>query len=64
MKGFVLRLIPHRYYTEESLRCMGLSGSTLARARERDGLRCKEIGKRQRMYKGQWVIDWLERSKP
>jgi hypothetical protein len=51
------------WYAEETLRAMGFSTAILDRARIKGELRCKALGKRSRLYKGQWVLDWLEDGK-
>lgn len=59
--GFTIE--PDTFYTEHELRQAGIfTEHELRRARER-GLRCSEVARGQRLYKGQWLLDWLERPK-
>lgn len=51
------------WYTEEALRARyDLDARVLRRAREEEGLACKQVGGR-RWYKGQWLLAWLEAGK-
>lgn len=58
MPGFTID--PAAWYTEHELREAGMfTEAALKRARERDGLRCKEIRRGHRVYRGSWLLKWL-----
>jgi hypothetical protein len=57
-----LRIDPETYYEECTLRVHGLDERALARARE-EGLRHKRLG-RKVLYKGAWLIEWLDGEAP
>ena len=57
----VLEFKPETYYDEYHVRVQGLDEDVLKRARESEGLRYREVDGRI-IYKGQWLIDWLDRS--
>jgi hypothetical protein len=57
----MLRFDPDAFYDEDALRVLGLDGDTLARARREGVLRCRRIG-RVRLYKGEWLQEWLSAS--
>lgn len=56
-----IRIEADRYYPEHELRLMGLDGEALEEARGRGELRGREVGGTV-VYKGAWVIDWLDRE--
>ncbi len=59
-KNFVLD--PDAIYDDAALVLgLGLTFTTLARARRAGHLRYARKGKRV-LYRGQWIIDWLERD--
>lgn len=54
------RIDPGAVYSDGDLRLMlGVSSAALARARRSGQLRYSRPG-RSVLYRGQWVIDWLE----
>jgi hypothetical protein len=56
----VIQIEPSQWYDEEHLRVnFGWSADHLRKARDREGLRCRTIG-RKRLYKGAWLLAWLE----
>jgi hypothetical protein len=57
----MIRFDPDAFYDEDALRLLGLDGETLARARRVGELRCRQLG-RVRLYKGQWLQEWLSGS--
>ena len=56
----MIRFDEDAFYTEEALRVLGLDGEALAHARREGGLRCRQVG-RVRLYKGEWLQQWLSR---
>ncbi len=54
-----LRLDAEAYYDEETLRVAGLCGEALRRARQSGRLKYKPVG-REVIYKGAWLIAWLD----
>jgi len=49
---------PDWFYDEDTLRILGLDGDALARARRGGVLPCCHVG-RLRLYKGEWLQQWL-----
>ena len=55
-------LTPSAIYDDATLRLgLGLTSATLARARREGRLRFTRKGRRT-LYRGQWVLDWLNDS--
>lgn len=59
----VLKIDPETYYDERTLRIMGLDGDLLESARDDGRLRYRLLGSSV-VYKGQWVLDWLDLVEP
>ncbi len=57
----VLRLDAETYYDEYHLRIQGLDEDVLKAARESGELKYREVGGGF-VYKGAWLIDWLDKS--
>src|SRR5262249_13570974 len=57
-EGAMIRFDPEAFYDEDALRLLGLDGTVLAKARRRGELRCRQVG-RIRLYKGEWLQQWL-----
>lgn len=58
--------LPDRFYPEaEVIGRFGFSAARLKVARESEGLRyeCREKGGGKRIYRGEWLIKWLERDR-
>ncbi len=54
------RIDPEAVYTDADLRLMlGLTSAALSRARRQGRLRYSRQGRRV-LYRGQWIVDWLE----
>jgi hypothetical protein len=56
----MLRFEVEAFYDEDTLRLLGLDSQALARARREGDLRCRQVG-RVRLYKGEWLQEWLSR---
>ena len=57
----MIRFDPDAFYDEDALRVLGLDSAALARARKDGALRCRRVG-RVRLYKGEWLQEWLSRA--
>jgi len=57
----MIRIDPQAYYEDHVVRMMGLDGDALERARGRGELRFKDVGGTP-VYKGAWLIEWLDRA--
>ena len=57
----MIRFDKDAFYDEDALRVLGFDSSALARARREGDLRCRQIG-RVRLYKGEWLQEWLCKS--
>jgi hypothetical protein len=57
----IFRPDPDAFYSEFQLRLLGLDGEALEKARDRGELRGKDVGA-DVLYKGAWLIEWLERD--
>ena len=55
----MLKFDPDGFYTEWSLRVMGLDGEAMRKARKSGELKFKEVGA-ERLYKGEWLLEWLQ----
>ena len=59
-----IRFDPETWYTENELRArLDWDEKLLARARRDEGRLCRQIGW-ERWYKGEWLLEWLERVGP
>lgn len=59
----VIKIDPESYYDENTLRVMGLDEELLEEARREGRLRFRVLGAIV-MYRGQWVLDWLDQVEP
>ena len=57
----MMRFDPETFYDEDTLRLLGLESQALARGRKDGTLRYRQLG-RARLYKGEWLQEWLSRS--
>lgn len=58
-----IHLDPETYYDENTLRLMGLDGELLEEGRADGRLRFRTLGPVV-LYKGRWVLDWLDLAEP
>lgn len=59
------KIDPERWYDEAELRLEGLfTEAALRRARASGALRCREPARGKRLYKGAWLLAWLEGRPP
>jgi hypothetical protein len=54
-----IRLDPDQWYYEWQLHRMGLDDDDITAARKAGEVRFRQL-KQGRIFRGQWVIDWLE----
>lgn len=60
MEPVAIEIRPNAYYVHEDVReLLGIGDATLKEACENGELRFTKKG-RSRLYRGQWLIDWLE----
>ena len=57
-----IKIEPDQWYLEDTLRLLGapFDSETLARARRGGKLEAREPKRGQRIYKGEWLLAWLE----
>jgi len=55
-----VRLDPEAWYNERVLRILGVAEKTLRDAVKAGELRCRDLGRGKRLFKGSWLLAWLE----
>jgi len=55
-----VRLDPEAWYNERVLRILGVAEKTLRDAVKTGALRCRDLGRGKRLFKGAWLQAWLE----
>ena len=49
------------YSYDAATRILGLDVTTLRRACRLEGLRFAEVGNQRKVFRGSWLMDWIER---
>jgi hypothetical protein len=59
-----IEIKPDEFYTESALRLAGfLNERELKKARD-EGLQYRQVSRGKRLYRGAWLLDWLEKTRP
>lgn len=60
MSSIGIRFEPGEWYTDTQVRIAGLDGDVQKKARRDGKLRYKPLSKKESLYLGEWLNEWLD----